>query len=122
MPHAAEQNNIKKKVLRPDAEAYLLTHTWTGNVRELRNFVEKLVILLDSQEITGPQVARLLAFPQLEKSLAWAATLKQAKDAFEKSFICYTLNANKWNIAKTAVDLEIERSALYKKMEKYKIR
>jgi len=116
------QNNIEKKRLTPDAEAIFLYHPWKGNVRELRNFIEKLVILVDEQEITASIVANLLSLPQLELDPSKTKTFKQAKESFEKNFITHSLMANDWNISKTAESLQIERSVFYKKLDKYGIK
>ena len=113
------QNNVEKKRLAPDAEALLLSHSWPGNVRELRNLAEKLVVLVDDQTVTGQHVARLLDFPDLEIELSKAKTFKEAKMSFEKSFILHALSENKWNILQTAEALNMPRSLLYSKMEKY---
>ena len=113
------QNNVKKKELLPDAQAVMLSHSWHGNVRELRNVVEKIVILLDDTKITGSQVAHLLETPTLELDTTKTKTYQQAKQSFEKSFILHALSSNNWNVVKTARNLGLERSVLYKKMNKY---
>ena len=116
------ENNVGKKELTPDAEAFFLSHAWPGNVRELRNFAEKLVVLVDDQTISGQHVARLLDFPDFEIELSKAKTFKEAKMSFEKSFILHALSENKWNIVRTAETLNMPRSLLYSKMEKYGIK
>ena len=116
------QNNLPKKALTPGAEAALLAHSWTGNVRELKHFIEKLLVLTEESRIGGQLVAHLLNYPQLETFLPDSRTFKQAKESFEKSFLLHALTANDWNIMKTAENLGIERSVFYKKMEKYRIR
>jgi len=116
------QNNIKQKLLTPDAEAVLISHKWSGNVRELRNLVEKIVILFDDPKILGPQISRILNSPALDLDLSQTKTYKQAKESFEKSFILHALSSNKWNVVKTSRALDMERSVLYKKMDKYEIK
>ncbi len=116
------ENNLEKKQLTPDAEAALLTHKWFGNVRELRNFVEKAVILIDGAKITGYHVANLLSFPQINFDVSSPKTYKQARASFEKNFLLHALASNNWNVSKTAQILGLERSVLYKKMDKYNIR
>ena len=116
------ENNLEKKQLTPDAEAALLAHNWPGNVRELRHFAEKAVILIDAPKITGSHIANLLSFPKLDFDLSHPKTYKQAKESFEKSFLLHALNSNNWNVVRTAKCLDMERSVLYKKMEKYGIK
>ena len=116
------QNNIKQKLLTPDAEAVLLSHKWNGNVRQLRNLVEKMVILFDDPQISGPQISRILNSPTLDFDLSQTKIYKQAKESFERSYILHALSANNWNVVKTAKSLAMERSVLYKKLEKYKIK
>jgi two-component system, NtrC family, nitrogen regulation response regulator NtrX len=116
------QNNIKQKQLTPDADAILLSHKWNGNVRELRNLVEKIVILFDDPQISGSQISRILNSPTLDLNLSNTKTYKQAKESFEKSFVLHALSSNNWNVVKTAKALDMERSVLYKKMDKYGIR
>ena len=116
------QNNIKQKLLTPDAEAVLISHKWSGNVRELRNLVEKIVILFDDPKILGPQISRILNSPALDLDRSQTKTYKQAKESFEKSFILHALSSNKWNVVKTSRALDMERSVLYKKMDKYEIK
>lgn len=113
------QNNIKIKKLTPDAQAVLLSQRWEGNVRELRNFVEKMVVLIDETEITNQHISTLLKTPKLSINSDDKTTLKQARESFEKSYILQTLVANKWNVVKSAKKLNIDRSMLYKKVEKY---
>ncbi len=116
------QNNLEKKALLPDAEAILLSHKWSGNVRELRNLMEKIVILVDNPKISASHISCFLNSPALALDLSHCTTFKQAKESFEKSFILFALSANKWNVVKTAQTLDMERSVLYKKMEKYGIK
>ncbi|HEY0053861.1 MAG TPA: sigma-54 dependent transcriptional regulator [Pedobacter sp.] len=107
---------------------------WTGNIRELRNMVERLIILSD-RIITENDVrtfANPSSTPPLEmamdtaQSSATAATnydqfssFQEYKDYSEKEYIKYKLEKNNWNVSKTADDIDIQRSHLYSKIEKY---
>jgi two-component system, NtrC family, nitrogen regulation response regulator NtrX len=55
--------NIRRKQLMPDAEALLLMYDWKGNIRELRNLMEKLVVLVDTVQLGGRQVSQIMGFP-----------------------------------------------------------
>lgn len=115
------KNKIKKKELSPDALAVLINHKWDGNVRELCNFVEKMIILTEQSYITGAHIYRLLySFPNKMNSIN-VKTFKEAKESFEQSYLINALIANNWNIARTSKNLKIERSVLYRKIEKYGI-
>ena len=103
---------------------------WTGNIRELRNMIERLIILSD-KVITDSDV-RTHASPlsasadsenqiQLPASINFDmyANFQEYKDAVEKDYIKYKLEKNNWNVSKTADDIDIQRSHLYSKIEKY---
>jgi two-component system, NtrC family, nitrogen regulation response regulator NtrX len=116
------QNSIKIKKLMPDAQAVLIHQNWHGNVRELRNFVEKMVVLIEDTKISSQHISLLLNTPKLEINTSEKKSLKDAKENFEKSFILQTLVSNKWNFVQSARKLNIDRSLLYKKVEKYNLK
>jgi len=114
---------------------------WTGNIRELRNMVERLIILSD-KAITDKDVYAYAnpGGPTMEPSPATESTGKaesstspitgfnhfdqfasfqEYKDYAEREYIKYKLENNAWNVSKTADDIEIQRSHLYSKIEKY---
>jgi two-component system nitrogen regulation response regulator NtrX len=104
---------------------------WTGNIRELRNMVERLIILSD-KTITEDDV-KSFANPSAPVSAAAAAAEAAAtqtdfnqfknfqdyKDWAEREYIKFKLEKNNWNVSKTADDIDIQRSHLYSKIEKY---
>ena len=109
---------------------------WTGNVRELHNMIERLIILSD-KIITEHDVAAF-ANPgggtnigsangsQIVANLAPAAldydrfnNFQDYKDYAEREFIKFKLEKNNWNVSKTADDIDIQRSHLYSKIEKF---
>lgn len=118
------------KALTPAALKELQKLPWTGNVRELRNVVERLCIF-SGTEITGQDV---LSYAVPRSSSAAAAGKKNAlpydqheklgdfKDAVEREFILRKLQKNAWNISKTAEEIDIQRSHLYNKIEKYDLK
>nr|WP_294790185.1 sigma-54 dependent transcriptional regulator [uncultured Mucilaginibacter sp.] len=120
-----------KKVSEGAMEA-LKALPWTGNIRELRNMIERLIILSD-KTITEDDV-RLFANPSAPvTATAHAATAAAApqtdfnqfknfqeyKDHAEREYIKFKLEKNNWNVSKTADDIDIQRSHLYSKIEKY---
>ncbi|MHB8208783.1 sigma-54-dependent transcriptional regulator [Mucilaginibacter sp.] len=102
---------------------------WTGNIRELRNMVERLIILSD-KTITDNDV-RAFANPSAPaREGNGSATSSQTdfnqfknfqeyKDYAEREYIKFKLEKNNWNVSKTADDIDIQRSHLYSKIEKY---
>jgi two-component system nitrogen regulation response regulator NtrX len=102
---------------------------WTGNIRELRNMVERLIILSD-KTITEDDV-KSFANPSAPVSAAVAAAaapqtdfnqfknFQDYKDYAEREYIKFKLEKNNWNVSKTADDIDIQRSHLYSKIEKY---
>jgi DNA-binding NtrC family response regulator len=106
-----------------DALKFLQSLSWSGNIRELRNAVERIIILTDKIELTSKDVE--LLFPGGKSSLGdiidTSNSFQEFKDKAEKAFIIKQLKANDWNISKTAEVLDIQRSHLYNKMKKFGI-
>jgi two-component system nitrogen regulation response regulator NtrX len=107
-----------------DALRTLQKRPWLGNVRELRNAVERLLILAAGKLVTAADVERLL--PRGEggsgvplQDAAEAATFEDFQRDAERAFILARLRENDWNVAETARALAMPRSNLYKKIEKY---
>jgi len=115
---AAEYGQQKKSV-SPEALSSLQKHTWPGNIRELRNVLERLVIMTPSKVI--PHVD-ILASEAPQSDYFGFNMLKDARDAFEKEFIVRKLKENSWNVSKTAEVLGIERSNLHRKIKAYGIK
>jgi len=109
----------KLKKITPEAIKMLETHDWPGNIRELRNVIERLVIMTPPDTINARNL--VVAEPTKEDYFAFT-TLREARDAFEKTFITKKLEENNWNISKTAEILQIERSNLHKKIKAYNIK
>ncbi|MFI5173111.1 MAG: sigma-54-dependent transcriptional regulator, partial [Chitinophagales bacterium] len=120
-----EDYGIPKKVITPKAMMEIQNINFTGNIRELRNVIERLVILSE-QKITDEDV---IAYAQSPKSGGSPKDLYERfekfqdfKDHIEKEFILHRLNKNSWNVSKTAEELDIQRSHLYNKIEKYNLK
>lgn len=101
---------------------YLISYAWPGNIRELRNEIERLVIMTEGNLIETRHLRQ-----EIQKSFAGdsksasisdsSLDLRSARDLFEKDFILQRLNENKWNITQTAEILGIERSNLHRKLK-----
>ena len=118
LQHYCEENNIRIKRLVSSALSALMQYDWRGNVRELKHFVERLIVLTQSDTITDSDVKSLYESKPVVVFDS-DATLMDAKRRFEREFILNELCANGWNIARTARLLGIERANLYQKMKKY---
>ena len=97
----------------------LANYEWPGNVRELRNLMERLVITVNKKVIEEKDLPFPLgsSFPS-ERVIS----LKEAKEFFEREYILKLLKKNNWNISRTAEELGIERTHLYRKLRSYGIR
>jgi two-component system nitrogen regulation response regulator NtrX len=108
----------------PDAVPRLTAYDWPGNVRELRNTVERLLILSPGPRIGAADVDRLLGRRgggdgTSIGSLLDCKTFEEFKDAAERAFLLAKLREMDWNVSETARSLDMPRSNLYKKIERY---
>ena len=138
----SEEHNLKPKRFDPRAMEALQRYRWRGNIRELRNAVERLMIMAPadivrvedlSPDIRGDVAARV-AVPESAAAASVAGpggsqpaqppggTLREFKDASERAYLVQKLRENSWNISKTAEIIDTPRSNLYKKLEQYGIK
>ena len=115
----------KKPIVKfsDDAIRILQNQSWTGNVRELRNIVERIIIIVGKKEISAKDIDFMFAGNQqsVDELVDMSNSFQEFKEKAERIFILKQLRANDWNISKTAEILEIQRSHLYNKMKKYEI-
>lgn len=106
-----------------DSIKYLQSMPWTGNVRELRNAVERIIIITGKRQITKKDVESLFVIGKAHFTdlIDQSNSFQEFKEKAEKAFILKQLKDNDWNISKTAEILDIQRSHLYNKMKKYEI-
>jgi two-component system nitrogen regulation response regulator NtrX len=113
---------LKLKSLGKDLVARLTDYTWPGNVRELRNIIERMVITSRADTLSAGDLPSLgESRPARPGAFVQASTYEEFKDLSEKAFLEQKLAENKWNISKTAKQLGMQRSNLYKKMQKLEI-
>jgi len=119
----ADQNNYKAKEFSPEALAHLKALPWKGNVRELKNLVERLLILSHGDVVTRDDVIAATggARPELSTSLLAVGTLREFRDLSERMFLLHKLEENNWNVTQTAQAIDTPRSNLYKKLDQYEI-
>ena len=119
LDYFAVEYGQKPKKITPDGLSMLQAYDWPGNIRELKNVIERFVIMNPSNNITAKNI---LIGESTRSDYFSFNTLREARDAFEKDFIARKLEENNWNISKTAELLDIERSNLHRKIKTYEIR
>jgi len=120
----AQENNFKPKEFSEDALEAMMRYPWKGNVRELKNIVERLIIMTEGDIINAkdlPEQVRGEAHIPVPEAKG-IKTLKEFRDLAEKDFILAKLEENNWNISQTAREIDTPRSNLYKKLEHYGIK
>jgi two-component system nitrogen regulation response regulator NtrX len=120
----AQVHNKHPKKFTPAALRALQDAAWRGNVRELRNMIERLVIMApaDTIDVTDLPAEFFRAATDIISSAMPLSTLQQFKDEAEKAFILAKLREHGWNVSKTAEAIDTPRSNLYKKIEQYGIK
>jgi two-component system nitrogen regulation response regulator NtrX len=124
----SRENNRKPQRFTPAALEYMQKARWKGNVRELKNTVERLLIMTPGDVIDVDDV-REVARPEPKPAAASSdandkerpGTLREFKESAERAFLVEKLRENGWNISKTAEVIGTPRSNLYKKLEQYAI-
>jgi two-component system, NtrC family, nitrogen regulation response regulator NtrX len=147
---SSEEHNLKPRKFDSSAMEVLQRYRWRGNIRELRNAVERLLIMAPHDVIRAEDLPReytgagasapLPAAPRPAPPAAAAedngsapaesrdadspsttGTLREFKDQAERAYLVQKLRENGWNISKTAEIIDTPRSNLYKKLEQYRI-
>ncbi len=132
-----EENGIGPITFSEDSKEYLKSFNYRGNIRELKNRVERVIILSQKREISVDDVKKalmgiveqndnyisrhLLKYSVKQPDILKAKTLKEAREMAEKYFIIEKLKENNFNVSKTAEEIGVPRSNMYKKLEHYKI-
>jgi two-component system nitrogen regulation response regulator NtrX len=135
----ARDNNFHRKTFTVAAMEKLKQQHWRGNIRELRNFTERLVIMTTGDSIDAKDIpeggvirgdlpiltpgsgAEVVSVSASEQSWMQAPTLQEFKSGSERAYLVSKLRENSWNISKTAEVIDTPRSNLYKKLEQYRI-
>jgi two-component system nitrogen regulation response regulator NtrX len=128
----SRENNRRPQRFTPAALEFMQKARWKGNVRELRNTVERLLIMtpgdaIDVEDLrdvvradTKPAAAAAADSPAANNHIA-PGTLREFKESAERRFLVEKLRENAWNISRTAEVIGTPRSNLYKKLEQYAI-
>ncbi len=119
--HYCEEHRIEHKLITPQAMNQLIAYGWPGNIRELKNTMEKLIVLMESDKVQPEDISTILNLKKASKSkfnMVESYTFKKAKETFEREYIRENLLANNWNVSKTARILDIPRTYLHSKIKK----
>ncbi len=108
----------QRKIILPITERFLEKQPWPGNLRELKNTLER-VCILSNQDIIGPKDF-YPPDPQVNESMG-STTLKDSMDQYEMNLLQETLEHHEWRIIESADSLGISRKSLWEKMKRYGI-
>ncbi|AMM86763.1 sigma-54 dependent transcriptional regulator [Martelella sp. AD-3] len=126
MRQLCEQAGIRQRRIGDDAMAILQAHDWPGNIRQLRNNLERLLILSREEDAAQPIGAELLpadlsdVLPQIQTSgdaHIMTLPLREARERFERDYLMAQINRFGGNISRTAEFVGMERSALHRKLK-----
>lgn len=119
----AQRDGLPRREFTPSALERLGELDWPGNVRELRNTVERLLILSMGERVDRGDVDLLVGGMQgpagLGPHLLKAPSFNEFREQAERAFLLYKLRDHDWNVSETARVLDMPRSNLYKKMDRY---
>jgi two-component system nitrogen regulation response regulator NtrX len=118
------ENGRRIKTVSPEAVEMLAQYEWPGNIRELKNVIERLVIMVSSHVIRAGHIPHTILGKRRINGIPPTTaehrkSLKEAKNTFEKQYILQCLKMHSGNITKTAQALGIERTYLHKKIRMY---
>jgi two-component system nitrogen regulation response regulator NtrX len=119
----SEKEGFTPRRVGESAMQRLMDLDWPGNVRELRNTVERMLILATGSELTAKDVDRLAGVRVADDTglggLTSVKTFEEFKEAAERAYLLSKLREFDWNVSETARAIEMPRSNLYKKIERY---
>ena len=113
------ENGKPLKKISQSALNLLMKYEWPGNIRELRNIVERLIIMVDVDTIDTAHVLSAIHVDRHQAIELEPKSLKDMLDEYEKKIILAELDANEGNVSQTARKLNIDRANLYRKLRTY---
>ncbi|MDP9102902.1 MAG: sigma-54-dependent Fis family transcriptional regulator, partial [Pseudomonadota bacterium] len=120
----SEATGLPKRILGEDAIATLQVHDWPGNVRQLRNNIERLMILASGDpsevitaEMLPTEVASTGSSGGMGPERIIALPLRDAREVFEREYLAAQIMRFGGNISRTAAFIGMERSALHRKLK-----
>ncbi|MEJ2052595.1 MAG: sigma-54 dependent transcriptional regulator [Calditrichaceae bacterium] len=124
MKRICKKRNLPRKTLAPDALTVLYSYNWPGNIRQLKNIATNLTIMHNRPQITGEDIQNIIAKDSKSPGLHQPFTghsLSKARNNFERNYILRHLDENDWNVRRTAEILDLDRTHLYRLMQKHSI-
>jgi two-component system nitrogen regulation response regulator NtrX len=129
MEFFCRENNVRPRKVSQAALDAMQRYRWKGNIRELRNTVERLIIMTAGDTIDVADLPEAIRSPgaaapgsfKVSGDGVKAGTLREFKDDAERAYLVAKLRENGWNISRTAEVIDTPRSNLYKKLEQYQI-
>jgi len=121
MKRLSASSGLPPRGVREDAMAVLQAHNWPGNVRQLRNMVERLLILTTDEAIAAEHLPADLGaeapWNNGGRELIISLPLREAREIFERDYLLAQINRFGGNISRTATFIGMERSALHRKLK-----
>jgi len=121
----SHEHGVPPKRVTEEGIQLLQNYSWPGNIRELKNLAEELMVIVEEEEINPKMVASVLRKSsnlRLYTYISSDMSLQEAREQFEREFIHQKLIMNNWNITRTAKMLGIPRTYLHNKINKFKLR
>lgn len=117
-------NGLQDKQVTEELMNIFINYEWPGNVRQLKNIVERMVVLSEDNILDVKDAPNILlsGVNEIEQHMVdtnYSPSLKEARDEFEKTFILKALQSTNWNVTQTARMLDMERTYLYRKIKAY---
>ncbi|MCD9188379.1 MAG: sigma-54 dependent transcriptional regulator [Pyrinomonadaceae bacterium] len=107
----------KPKEFSTEAVDALQNYAWLGNVRELKNTIERVVIMVEKQKVAADDLPKFNIVDELPSSSFRFPSFKDATDAYQREFILHKLAEFEGNVSKAADSMGVDRSHLYRKMK-----
>ena len=124
MQETVSINGLQDKQVTEELMIIFINYEWPGNVRQLKNIVERMVVLSEDNVLDVKDAPNILlsGVSEMEQHVVdtnYSPSLKEARDEFEKTFILKALQSTNWNVTQTARILDMERTYLYRKIKAY---
>ena len=107
--------------LTHETKKQLINYSWPGNIRELKNIIERLTVFYQGTPIS-PEALPISVSKEDINIVSQPITIKEAKEEFEMNFILSALKKNQWNVTKTSQEIGIARKNLQIKINKYNLK
>jgi len=116
------QERLPYRHFDTSAQNFLRNHEWPGNLRELRNLVQRVLILGHSDQVSKEEVEQVMGSSQATHlagelfNVSFDQPLRQAREAFEQVYLKYQLEKHQGNVSQMAQEVGMERTHLYRKI------